>query len=279
MCRAIHRFDTLPSTSRWLADELLMARDAPREVCLAEQQTEGRGRRGRAWFSPPNGSIYLSLAWQGDATDWFAQPVTLAFGMAITTALDALGIRGIGIKWPNDLYVRECKLAGILTEHLQRRGRSYWIIGLGLNLCSHNLPAMGQVPAIGMATLIPGIRQQRNRLVASLLDALLRTCLLLDQRQSGKLMASWPGYDLTYQRILRIKRSGGHIFEGEGEGIDAHGRLRIRRPQGILTLESGEVSLRLQPKSSCAYLQEPHLPNQVGPDDPPQQKCQPPNLL
>ena len=138
---------------------------------------------------------------------------------------------------------------------------------------------MGQVSAIGIATLIPGIHQQRNRLVACLLDALLRTCLLLDQRQSGKLMANWPAYDLTYQRILRIERSDGHIFEGQGEGIDAHGRLRVRRPQGILTLESGEVSLRLQPKSSRAYLRELHLPNQVGPDDPPQQRCQPPDPL
>ncbi len=85
-------------------------------VCIAEYQSKGRGRRGREWISPFGSNLYLSMFWQLEAGMAAAMGLSLVVGIAIAEAIEKLGIEGIKLKWPNDLYHNDKKLAGILVE-------------------------------------------------------------------------------------------------------------------------------------------------------------------
>ena len=104
-------------------------------VCIAEYQAAGRGRRGREWVSPFGANLYLSMYWRLDAGMAAAMGLSLVVGVAVVEALEEMGVEGIKLKWPNDLYHNDKKLAGILVELSgQSGGAAHIVIGLGLNL-------------------------------------------------------------------------------------------------------------------------------------------------
>ena len=85
-------------------------------ICLAEEQTEGRGRRGRSWVSPFGSSIYLSIFWSYPSGPAHLSALSLAAGVAVVDGLKALGVAQVGLKWPNDILWDGRKLAGLLLE-------------------------------------------------------------------------------------------------------------------------------------------------------------------
>ena len=127
-------FASIPSTNTHL-----LAKSPPAagrlHVALADHQTAGRGRRARQWLSPPGAGLCLSVAYT------FAEPpgqlpcLTLAIGVGIVHALETLGVGGIGLKWPNDIVVRESKLGGMLAEsHGVSTSGAAVVVGIGINL-------------------------------------------------------------------------------------------------------------------------------------------------
>ena len=124
------------------------------DVCLSELQHSGRGRRGRRWIATFGDSIALSLAWTfGDAAR--ASPaLSLATGVAISRALAKAGARGIGLKWPNDIWFDDRKLGGVLIElRADAGGPAHVVIGVGLNASL----------SMGMRQLARGERRARLR--------------------------------------------------------------------------------------------------------------------
>ncbi len=95
----IHIFPELDSTNRWALQQGQCG-----DVCLAEQQTAGRGRRGRQWQSPPGVNLYLSLRWCFAQVPAHLPLLSLVTGLAVAEALEDCAIQGHGLKWPNDVY-------------------------------------------------------------------------------------------------------------------------------------------------------------------------------
>lgn len=246
-CRRIDVHASIESTNAWLLQRVREGAANAGDVCMAETQSAGRGRRGRRWESPASGGLYLSVAWQVLRTGLDPGPVTLALGAAALDALHGFPVGGrLGLKWPNDLYADGRKLGGMLVEHARGKEDDFWVVGLGLNLCAERLPQVGDPPPAGLDELWPDAGAHRNRLAAALIDHVLQACLRYEQRGFGDMRERWCAYDLTRDRPIEVLAADGRRLRGVGAGIDRRGRLRVVCDGAEYHLDAGEVSLRIR---------------------------------
>ena len=215
------------------------------EICLAETQTAGRGRRGRAWQSPLGGNLYFSLLRRFDAGMAALSGLSLVVGIAVVEALADCDVRGIGLKWPNDVLAEGRKLAGVLVElGGEFLGPCHAVIGIGINL---RLPADARAridqPAIDIASLPGGEVPSRNRLAACLTKRLIDT---LDRFEAGSFAAFADDYarsDLLRGHNVRVLAAG-TSSEGVAAGVDARGALIVRHGESTTHYDSAEISVR-----------------------------------
>lgn len=213
-------------------------------VWLAERQSAGRGRRGRAWTSPLAAHVYLSVSRRFDGGIAALQGLSLAVGVAAAEALQALGYRGIGLKWPNDLLAEGGKLGGILVEvGGDAAGPLRVVVGLGLNVA---MPADAardiDQPWCDLARL-SATPPDREAVCVALLDALLPMLARFERDGLAPSLEAWARHDLLAGRAVRITE-GERVYEGIAAGIDADGALRLRGPDGERRCHAGEASLR-----------------------------------
>jgi BirA family biotin operon repressor/biotin-[acetyl-CoA-carboxylase] ligase len=204
-------------------------------VCLAEQQTAGRGRQGREWVSPPMQNIYLSVLWKISATQNISG-LSLVVGMAILNALKKINIHHAQIKWPNDIVINNQKLAGILLEiaHTQ-----YVVIGIGLNVAMSLDTPVGQ-PWISTAQLTS--RQvQRNEIVAHILNALSEELHEFNLHGLQSVCMDWPNIDALNNQTIHVQQ-GHQQLSGIAQGINAEGALLLCHENKQIALYSGEVT-------------------------------------
>ena len=239
----------LDSTSSELQRRGLAAGDL--SVVLAETQTAGRGRRGRAWLSPPGLNLYLSCLKRFDGGFAALSGLSLAIGVIVLRALKDLGMAGAGLKWPNDVLAMQGeagtgKLAGILVELSgEYQGPCAAIIGIGLNL--RLTPALreqtGQ-PACDLATLAGGTPPDRNRVAAALIAALVEGLRQFERHGFAAFVADYAQGDLLRDQPLLLSGSLGE-FDGVGAGVDERGALQVRLADGSLRrVDSADVTVR-----------------------------------
>ena len=215
----VPRVDLHASVSSTLDVAHTVAAEAPDgTVIIADEQTSGRGRHGRRWASPQGGGLWLTLI--EHPTDARSLDVlALRCGLFAAEALDALAPGPIGVKWPNDLYVRGAKLAGVLIETRWRGTKPDWVaIGFGLNVAMPGLEG-----AIG---LVPGTT--RLGALARLVPA-LRRAAAASRHLSDDELARWRARDVAIDRVA-IEPA-----EGRVAGIDAAGVLLITRLDGTMS--------------------------------------------
>ncbi len=213
-------------------------------ACLAEQQLQGRGRRGREWISPFARNLYLSIGLETDAGPAAVQGVTLLAGLGVVEALEAMGVNGLGIKWPNDIWLNGRKIAGILTE-LQGSAQDELrlVIGVGLNVYMSDTDIEIDQPWTSLAQESQIPRGGRNRLAAGLIAGILRSVGDLRSAPEAAIQSRWAEYDVLRGRQVAIR---GSDSRGIGDGIDDSGQLRLRTPErGVMLLNAGEVSLEV----------------------------------
>lgn len=220
-------------------------------LLVAEHQTHGRGRMGRAWLSAPNSSLTFSLALNLAPADWSG--LSLAVGCAIAEALEpnlaTLASPRLKLKWPNDIWLDERKLGGILIETVSAGSGRMVIIGVGLNIKELGVAKDGddstQQFNTGFAALNELLPDCSAPAALALIAPALVNCLL-DFEQSG--FAAWmPRYtrrDLTLGRCV----SAGDVT-GISNGVSEQGELLLQTLQGTVTISGGEVSVRLAPTS------------------------------
>lgn len=215
---------------------------ADRSVCLAEQQSAGRGRRGRPWRMPLAGGLALSLYRRFDGALASLAGLSLVAGLAAAETLAACGVAGVGLKWPNDLVARGAKLGGVLVElGGEALGPCHAVIGVGINLrLGTTLAAIGQ-PAIDLATLGPP--PPRSLLAARLIAALERAIDEFAQVGLGPFAARYARLDVLRGQPVQVLHAGGSR-PGIARGIDARGALRVAFDEGERAIDSGEVSVR-----------------------------------
>lgn len=213
-------------------------------ACLAEHQSEGRGRMGRTWRSPFGANLYASVAWTFEALPPGIQALALAAGAALVEALDADGRRGLGLKWPNDLVAGGRKLGGILVElRGEPPGRTRAVVGIGLNLRMPAAAGAGiEQPWVDLAAL-EGAPPDRNRVAATVVAATIGMLARFEREGFAPFAERWGRADALRDQEVRVARSGG-VVEGTARGIDRDGALRVETPTGFERLLAGEVSVR-----------------------------------
>lgn len=123
----------IDSTNQYLLDRIGELKSG--DACVAEYQHAGRGRRGRKWFSPFGANLYLSMFWRLEQGPAAAIGLSLVIGIVMAEVLRKLGADKVRVKWPNDLYLQDRKLAGILVELTGKTGDAAQIvIGAGINM-------------------------------------------------------------------------------------------------------------------------------------------------
>lgn len=236
-------FDVVDSTNA-VALSRLRVGERTGYACLAECQTAGRGRRGRAWVSPFASNIYLSIIHEFAAGFSTIDGLSLAVGVAVCEALESLGIGGVGLKWPNDIIFDGAKLGGILIEVAgDIGGACQAVIGVGVNVAMNTKTAQAidqdwtDLMRAGLA------RGRRNDVATALLDGVL--CCARDFERDGLavFLSRWRRFDLLFARHVDVL-SGDTVVSGVMEGVDSTGALIVRSDAGVRMFRSGEVSVR-----------------------------------
>lgn len=210
---------------------------------FAEAQTAGRGRRGRQWVSPLGSSLYFSTHWRFEQGISATMGLSLAVGVAICEALGQLGVVGLGLKWPNDVYLDGKKLAGILIE-LESQGADSCdiVIGIGINVA---LPAgAGETidqPFTDLAA--SGIVLERNVIAAKLLANLWQVLNDFDISGFKAMVERWNKYDCFVGEQVELL-IGKNNIKGIAKGVDAQGGITLTIDGEEQTFFGGEISVR-----------------------------------
>ncbi|MEP7280690.1 MAG: biotin--[acetyl-CoA-carboxylase] ligase [Rubrivivax sp.] len=240
-------------------------------LLVAEHQTRGRGRLGRAWVAEPGASLTFSLAVPLAPVTWSG--LSLAAGAAIADALDpAPGSPRIALKWPNDLWLLDAapgprrgrKLGGILVETVSVGAQRMAIVGVGINVQAPGLAEGLEHGAAGMLELDP--QSTPPALLARIALPLATALKRFEAEALAPFEAAWARRDLL--RGQSVFTQGATPVAGIAEGIDASGALCVRDAAGTLhRLVGGEVSVRLQPAAAAAGLPGPgSSPPAAAPD-------------
>ncbi len=231
------------------SNSALLALPAPTQgtrVLLAEQQTAGRGRLGRAWASPLAANLYLSVdrRFQGGLAR--LPGLSLVAGIAAAEALREASALDIRLKWPNDLWLGERKLGGLLVEGGgEFAGPAHAVIGLGVNVAMPSAFAQGITQAWADLASHMASLPSRNGLAIAILDRLLPALQEFDREGLAAFHARWQALDALAGRDIDIVRDA-EREPAHALGLADDGGLRVRLPDGSMrVVYSGEVSVRL----------------------------------
>jgi BirA family biotin operon repressor/biotin-[acetyl-CoA-carboxylase] ligase len=215
-------------------------RSAPEgAVVTADAQTKGRGRLGRTWHSPARESLYFSLIVRPRLAPHRLPPLTLIAAIAVAETIEDEG-RIVELKWPNDLLIDGCKVAGILTEMSCRGAQAEQVIigiGVNLNVCTFPPELEKRATSLFQAT---GHAVDRARFTARLchhLETCYRRFLAVGP---AELLPEWRRRATLFGRPVDVLGSDGRI-RGIAESVDDEGALNLRTPTGTIKVVAGEV--------------------------------------
>lgn len=243
-------------------------------LLVAEAQTQGRGRNGRAWQSVPGASLTFSVAVPLAPTDWSG--LSLAVGVALAEALEPLSAATasaprLQLKWPNDLWLRDeppaarpgdagaavaqgptwRKLGGILIETVAVGAQRLAIVGVGLNVSPRPLPPAGEVQALssGYACLQElDARFSAPQALACVAPPLMAALRQFEQEGLAPWLAAFARRDLLRGRAVATTLAD--VPQGVAEGVDTRGVLQLRSAGVLHAVSSGEVSIRPLPQAA-----------------------------
>ena len=214
-------------------------------VCTAEQQSAGRGRRGRPWVSPYASNLYVSLLWKFTQGAAALEGLSLAVGVAVARALHACDVPNVKLKWPNDVLCDGAKLGGILLEmNGDAAGNCWVVIGVGLNVAMPDAAAGAIDQAwTDIKTITNNQHPRRSRILAALLNELLP--LVADFQQQGftRWREEWQSLDALSGAPV-VLHAGDVPLGGIARGVDARGALQLETATGMQSVYGGEISLR-----------------------------------
>lgn len=246
--------EVLPEIDSTNTELMRRARAGQHEPTLlvAEAQTAGRGRLGRSWVSRVGDSLTFSVGVALAPADWSG--LSLAVGACVAEALDPQRTLGVRLKWPNDVWLGERKLAGILVETAgtgEPGAHRYAVVGIGINLATPEAvpapPAGGPdapaappsaVPPAGLREAVPGI--DAPGLLARVVPALMRALAAFEQAGFAPFQARFAAYDLLADRAVRLSDG----TAGTAHGVDETGALLVHTSAGMTRVSSAEVSVR-----------------------------------
>jgi BirA family biotin operon repressor/biotin-[acetyl-CoA-carboxylase] ligase len=250
MRQDIHRLDVLFEVDSTNTRLLGLAPPPPRRanVCSSELQSAGRGRRGRPWITPFGGGLALSLGWSFADAAMVSPTLSLAVGVAISRALCRLGAKYVRLKWPNDIWLGDRKMGGVLVElRTEAGGPAHVVIGIGLNVSlSADQRRTIEAEGVRIATVSDACPAgvSRNVLAATLLEELLSMLGEFERSGFAAFRQEWLTLDALAGREARVL-AGEDSVEGTARGVDSEGALLLEVKGRLQRHVSGEASLRV----------------------------------
>lgn len=252
---------TIDSTNSWSLQQCKAGKNLP-FVVYAEEQTQGRGRRGKQWSMPARSNIAMSLTWLFDLSHQTLYLLPLSIAVAIARSLESFGLRQVQIKWPNDIYVYGRKIAGILIETLPvkvgneaaQTGKSELmavVIGVGLN---YDMAALVQDEAqekIDFTDICKQInfqhienRPDRNEVAASLLYYMTDVCRSYCMRAENYLEIFRSRYDCCCHNNVEILLDTKERLAGVAQGVTDRAELLVTIDGEVRVFSSADVSVK-----------------------------------
>lgn len=214
------------------------------QVCLAEFQSAGRGRRGRQWVSPFGSQIYLSMYWYLEQGLSAAMGISLVTALAVSDAIYSLTDINVQLKWPNDIYLNGVKLAGILIDlEGQALEPSHSVIGIGLNL---NMPVKAAENIDQKWTDLQSHTQgtvDRDELSAMLIYSLITRLEQYQDEGLSSMLDEWHARDFYLDKRVKLL-TGERVTRGICRGVNNQGALLLEINGKVKPIYGGEVSLR-----------------------------------
>ncbi|CNI71645.1 biotin--protein ligase [Yersinia massiliensis] len=229
------------STNQYLLDRIAELRSG--DACVAEYQHAGRGRRGRQWISPFGANLYLSMFWRLEQGPAAAMGLSLVVGIVMAEVLHKLGAGDVRVKWPNDLYLNDKKLAGILVELMGKTGdAAQLVIGAGINLTMRE-STTNIISQDWINLQEAGVIIDRNKLTAELLSELRLAVVKFENEGLSAFISRWREMDNYLDRPVKLIIGNQEIY-GVARGIDQQGALLLDQDGNIKPYIGGEISLR-----------------------------------
>ena len=239
-------FSEIESTNSYLLDQPSPPPGRFR-VALADHQTAGRGRLDRTWQSPPSSGLCLSMAYTFRSVPDKLPSLTLALGIGVASALERLGISGIGLKWPNDIIADGGKLGGILTEVQNGTNDSVTVVtGIGLNV---DLPdPMQTLNEPSWTNKIVDLKRctgdppSREKLSAVIIESLFDCMVRFESDGFVPFQDDWERYDWLEGKRVIVDMPDGR-YSGVADGVDTDGALIMQTTEGRHRIISGSITL------------------------------------
>lgn len=212
-------------------------------IIIAEEQTAGRGRLGRNWFSEKSSGIYISIVLRPPLSPAAAPVLTLLAGVAAHNAVCSATGLSADIRWPNDLLVRGKKVCGILTEMKAEVDRLHVVVlGIGINVNHSSMPEEIREIATSLA-LEGGRHYSRLHILAELLRDVERYYHMLLREGNESIVRKWSAAS-SYAEGKRVRvKADRREYSGVTEGLDTSGALKILRDDGRQELlVAGEIT-------------------------------------
>jgi BirA family transcriptional regulator, biotin operon repressor / biotin---[acetyl-CoA-carboxylase] ligase len=225
-------------------NSVLLSEKARESILLAtEEQTAGRGQHGRRWHSAAGADLAFSLSRRVQRPVRELASLSLVAGVAAASALRALGVGAVALKWPNDLVVGNAKLGGILVETRAEPGTEAGamraVIGVGINcLRRAGLERRLRRP---VAALEQFIRPSRNAVIGAIARALVGALDRFEAEGFAAARAEWEALDAHAGQHLRVRLADGRSVSGIGAGLAADGALRLITRAGERAVHSGRI--------------------------------------
>lgn len=267
--------DVIDSTNSWSLQQCKQGKALP-FVCFAEQQTSGRGRRGKSWQMVPQTNIAMSLCWSFRSSRHHLHLLALSISLAIIKTLEQLGLGGVQIKWPNDIYVNDRKIAGILIETLPRtvtkqpviqsqglvakdnddeNDSAVAVIGVGLNIDMSAMHGVVTDDVTGLSVEVTDIQREaksqgltkhidREQLAILLLQNLIDFCCRYRDNDKSNLELYRKHYDYCKNKIVNIQLENQQILTGVATGINDAAELLVLIDGDERVFNSADVSVR-----------------------------------
>jgi BirA family transcriptional regulator, biotin operon repressor / biotin---[acetyl-CoA-carboxylase] ligase len=218
------------------------------DAALSELQHAGRGRRGRRWIAPFGTGVALSVAWTFSDGAGTLAALSLGVGVAVARALARAGAQGVSLKWPNDIWLRDRKMGGVLIElRAEASGPAHVVIGLGLNV-DLPAPARREIEAGGVRVAAVAdacaVAPSRNLVAGAILDELLSMLEQFEREGFAAFRDAWTALDALSGRPARVLL-GGTTISGTARGVDQDGALLLDTGGRVQRFVSGEASLRV----------------------------------
>lgn len=245
-------FDSLPSTSEYLsAKALQLNKDTAsnaslmgqRQLCVADWQTNGNGRRGKSWVTE-RGNVTFSMLLSLNKPPAELMGLSLVTGICVAESLSELATLSVQLKWPNDVLVDDRKLCGLLTELVANvHGGTQIIVGVGINYKQPINIEGGGLEAVSLPKLCDEA-PAREDIISDISARLLDAYALFAEQGWPAFADRWNQFDYLKGRQVRVINAGAEEH-ATAMGVDSSGALLIERDSQIRAVYSGDVSVRI----------------------------------